>query len=108
MVTAGDHVNTGSKDFLSRSRRDARTARGVFAVSHNQVHRMLLAQTRNQLPDSTAAGLADDVTNEEQFHTPTLMGRATRAKRFRGCGKLYSHERCAGLRTALYSPKLAA
>jgi hypothetical protein len=34
---------------------------------------MLPAQLRNQFANGTPTRLADDVTDEEQFHSPTLM-----------------------------------
>src|SRR5262245_5161204 len=70
VVAARDRVNAGRKNFLSRSRRNARTTRGIFAICHYKIHRMSMAQSRKQFPDGAAAGLTDDVTNEEQFHRP--------------------------------------
>src|SRR5260370_170546 len=46
------------------------------------IQRMLPAQSRNQFPHGTASGLAYDVTDEEQFHSPTLMCGIARARGF--------------------------
>jgi len=73
MVAAGDHINSRSEDFLGGSRCYAGTARSIFAVSHDQIQGLLLAQFGNQFAYDTPARLANDVPDEEQFHGLTLM-----------------------------------
>ena len=58
----------------------------ILAIRDHDIHRVLLAQQRNQLPHGAPARFANDVTNEENVHAPTVM-----VARF-----VDTHERSAG------------
>ena len=73
VITRGDHINARTKNFLGGPGRYAGTTRGVLAIRHDQVQGILLAQFGNQFANRTTTRLADDVTDEEQFHGHTLM-----------------------------------
>jgi hypothetical protein len=68
MVPAGDDIDPGGKDFVSRLWRDAGAARGIFAVRDNEMDPVCFPQPGYKLLDGTASGLAHNVADEKQFH----------------------------------------
>ena len=76
MVATCDSIDSRGKDLFRGSRCDSRASRGVFAIGHNQIEGMFLAQPGDQFAHGSAAGLTDDITDKEQLHGPTVMSQA--------------------------------
>jgi len=65
VVAAGDDVDAGGEDLFGGARGDAGAAGGVLAVGHDEVEGVARPQLREQELDGAAAGLADDVSDEQ-------------------------------------------
>jgi hypothetical protein len=68
VITTRHNVHAGRKDLLGSVDRDAGSAGGILAVGNDEVHTVLLAQFWQEFFDGAPAGLADDVSDEEQLH----------------------------------------
>lgn len=75
MIAAGDDIHAGGKDFLGGFGRDAGAASGVLAIGNYEVQRVLGAESGQEFLDRAAPGMANDVTDEEQFHALRLVSR---------------------------------
>ena len=74
MVAGGDAVDAGIVQLAADLGGDAEACRRVLAVDHHEIESELAPQTRNFLDHHVAAGTADDVTTEQNFHVPNLAG----------------------------------
>ena len=78
MVAAGDDVHAGVENFPCSLGRDAGTAGRIFAVGDDEIERVLFAEFGQEFRNRAPSGLADDVTNEEQFHGLSLITKHTK------------------------------
>src|SRR6266700_4829267 len=82
MIAAGDDIDAGGEDFVGGLDGYAGTAGVIFAVSHDQVHGMLLSQLGKQFLDRAPARLPYDVRDKQNFHPSTVMCDRPPASRF--------------------------
>ncbi len=68
MIAGRDHVDAGVKEVRGGARRNAGTARAVFAVGDHQIAQQLLTPEGQQRRHGAASRLADDVTDEQDAH----------------------------------------
>ena len=74
MIAAGDGVDACGEDFIGSFWRDARAARGVFAVGNDEINSVALAISRQKVPQRMAARLTDDIADKKQFHREHSTG----------------------------------
>jgi hypothetical protein len=65
MVAHRDDVNPCCEEFLNDIRRNAGTCRGILAVRHTKVHRLLGDKRAKSPLQCVAAGPADYITNSK-------------------------------------------
>ena len=95
VIAGGDHVHAGREDLEHVLARDARAAGGVLAVGDHQIGAVVRGERAHVTADQIAARAADDVAEEEQFHSRDVAAiRSERAARRR------ADRRCAAARRA--------
>ena len=74
VIAAGHHLNAVAEQIVGEVGRDAESGRRVFAVGDDEVD-LVMPDEGGQAPaDQLAAGLADDVADEEQPGHPRSTG----------------------------------
>lgn len=68
VVTAGYNIDSALENFLGGFRSNTGTACGILAVSDHGIQLMDLSEPRHDFPNRAPAGLANDISDEEQFH----------------------------------------
>src|SRR5438876_6081700 len=68
MIAAGDHVDASRKNLLGSFWSDARSAGGIFAVGHHEVHRVPRFDRWQQGTHGFSPRLAHDISDEQNLH----------------------------------------
>ena len=74
VVAGGDDVDPHAQQLLCQGRRQSHAGRHVLAIGDHQVDVHLGAQIRQRVPDSHAARLSDDVSDEQAPHQVGAVG----------------------------------
>ena len=68
MIPERDAVDPRPDQLLVNPRRDSRAVRRILRVGHDQIEPLALAQLRQRFAHDATAGLADDISNEQDPH----------------------------------------
>ena len=61
-------VSAGGQEFVADRFRDAKPARGVFTIDHDEIEQPILPQAGEVLYEGGAAAASNDVADEEKTH----------------------------------------
>jgi hypothetical protein len=75
MIARRDDIHARVEKLVRRIDGDARAACGIFAIGDDNIHAMLGAQFWEDLPHGVSPRLANDITNEKQFHHDRISRR---------------------------------
>jgi hypothetical protein len=76
MVPGGHDIDARIEDFVGRIDSDAGPAGRIFAIGHDHVDVVRLAQFGEELPHSVPAWFPNDVADKKKLHTKRLTGNS--------------------------------
>jgi hypothetical protein len=79
MIAAGHNIDARSKDLGGCFWSGSRAACGIFSIRDDEIETVLLPKSRKQFFDGTASGLANDVCDEQNLHSFTVLSGKMRA-----------------------------
>jgi len=81
MVAQGQAIGAGIEEFIGNLLGQAKPARGVLCIDHDEVERQLGAHVRQVINHSLSTRFADHISEKGEFHGVLMRAGYTKEKR---------------------------